>query len=604
MVNRKRGLRLAQPLTAVRGRVVAYARPAGVAWAPVCAALILVICGCRETSTPQRQAARATTPHGEQRTPSAGVRSSPVSLPAPGSGVVVGRLVDAATGLAVPDGGVSLLGLGRRTVSGVDGSFRFDGAPSGSLTLVFAPVDGYVPRSLTLRVPEEGVDIGLVSLRPGEAPTLIVPDVGGTVAGCGDSRLALQPGSLAEPLAIGMTCLESAETLPVEPPPGRLPLAAVHIEPADAALGQPAELAIGLPSQPRFTPGVSLDLLRLDLERLLWLPVGSLAVHAEGRRASGTLTSLGTYLVVAPPFGARTDDGGQPSILRLSLAASPESAAGDTFEAGIPVVYLSLDYANMANTKVLVRTADRRGQLLFESERPYTDSGRDHVPMTTATGRWSAGEYCTSVYLGDPPAAVDSITWRVTPAVGAATSQPVATRVGQPAAAGPKSGGRPPTEQPCRPRYDWYAYAVRPGDTLYSLALRTGSTVESLMRGNCLSGVTIYAGTTLYLPRPPARTPVALATTTRVPGRSATPWPTPWLPWPTATPVWPPTPGWPSWPTLTPVPTWPPWPPAPTPGSWPTVAAPPPPIPTAELPATAVPPTAPPEPTLAPPTEP
>ncbi|MFN2252371.1 MAG: hypothetical protein ACK2UL_10690, partial [Anaerolineae bacterium] len=45
----------------------------------------------------------------------------------PGPGALVGRLVDAVSGLPIRDTGVSLLAQERRTISGPDGSFRLDG---------------------------------------------------------------------------------------------------------------------------------------------------------------------------------------------------------------------------------------------------------------------------------------------------------------------------------------------------------------------------------------------------------------------------------------------------------------------------------------------
>ncbi len=569
-----------------------------------CLLLLLGSAGCREASGSRRQASRPAVSRTGEAQPTTTPRAAGSPYPAPGGGVVIGRLVDGATGLAVGDSGVSVLDLGRRTVSGIDGTFRFDGVPAGALTLVFGPVDGYVPRSMSLRIPPEGVDVGLVVLRPCEPPTLLVPDLGGRVAGCGDVQLALAPGSLSEAAAVGITCLESDAALPAAPPPGRLPLAAVHIEPSAVVLGRPGELVVSLPSQPRFTSGVALDLLRLDLDRLVWRPVGTVAVQPGGRTAKGEITGLGTYLVAAPPFGASANGGDRPSIVRIGLTSDPEAEPSDTFDAGIPIVYLSLDYAHMANTKVLVRTADRRGRLFHESERPYSDSGRDHVPMSTATGHWPAGDYVTSVYLGDPPAAVDSIAWHVLSRAAAATL-PLATSA-WPRASAPPRVARPtaPAAQPCRPRYDWYAYGVRAGDTLYSLARRTGSTVDELMRANCLRGATIYAGTTLYLPRPPARD-ATLPPPAQPTAWGTTVWWTPWRPWPTPAPAvtWPPR--WPVWPTATPAAGWPTW--APPPTAWP----PPPVAPTGAPPPSTVepPPTAPPaatsaEPSIPPPGEP
>jgi len=432
-----------------------------------------------------------------------------VSLPAPGTGVVVGRLVDAVTGLPVRDAGVSLLGPGQRTISGLDGGFRFDGVDPGTVTLVCGPVEGYVPRSFSISVPEGGLDLGITPLLPVDPPTMIVPEYGGIVAGCGASRLLFATEAFPDPANVSLSCIERADEFPASAPTGRLPLAVFHLSPAELTPSHPTTLIAELPIQPRYTAGVELDLLRLDLDRLIWEPTASLMVEPGGHTARGEITALGTYLVAAPPFGAFVaSPGHEPSVTRFNLAAERDGTATDVFAAASRIVYASFDYARMNNTPVMVRTVDTRGVLHFELQRPYTDFGRENVPMVTDAGSWAVGEYITSIYVGQPPAPVFSVPWRV---AGAATPTP------RPPTPPPTHGSqvysplspvpvlpRPPASV-CTVRRAWWAYQVQRGDTLFALARRTDTTVDALYQANCLRDTVLIAGQTIFLPRPPAR---------------------------------------------------------------------------------------------------
>jgi hypothetical protein len=124
---------------------------------------------------------------------------------APGAGVVAGRLVDADTGLPIADAGITLMGPNRRALSGPDGRFRFDAVGAGPVTLAFGPVDGYVPRTVASRAAADGLDIGITPLLRVAAPTLLVPEYGGAVAGCEDTMLTVATAALTEPAAVSLT---------------------------------------------------------------------------------------------------------------------------------------------------------------------------------------------------------------------------------------------------------------------------------------------------------------------------------------------------------------------------------------------------------------
>ncbi len=86
-----------------------------------------------------------------------------------------------------------------------------------------------------------------------------------------------------------------------------------------------------------------------------------------------------------------------------------------------------------------------------------------------------------------------------------------------------------PTVTACRPRSDWPAYTVQPGDTLSQLAARAGVSMDDLVRANCLTSTDIWAGqllsvpTTLATPKPPI-TPVATSTAvSATPSQAITP---------------------------------------------------------------------------------
>jgi len=556
-----------------------------------------------------------------------GAARSAVHPPPPGPGTVVGRLIDAVSGLPVPEAGITLHDRGRRAISGPQGGFRFDGVPAGEVVLDVGPADGYLTRSVSGRMKADGLDIGLVPLVPLDAPTLVEPSIGGSVSGCGRTELSLPAGALvqeslpAEPSTVGspgpsvggtdagnvdqllgaaaargsvpvrVTCIPRAEAFPAPPPAGRLPLAAIDLAPADATLLESAWLRAGLPSQPVYGPGVELDLFRLDAGRMTWELAGSLEVDAGGTTATGSIDSLGAFLAVAPPYGALA--GGEkagPEVSGMRVTQKPGGDPAAELPPGTLLVYGAFEYAGMENTPITVRTTDPRGRVIFESRRPYLGSGTDDVPMVAEENGWAVGGYDTTWYVGDPPRAVGrSVTWRIklptiqpdvrASAVGGTGSEssfelPWAESFGA-FARDPVLDVRMPPPSACAPS-GWYAYVVRPGDTLGLLATWTGTSASRLAKANCLASADVIdAGNVVYLPVPPRKPPVAGS----VPGAIHTPAPA-WTPGGTRAKV---TPGWPDhggepWPgsglptSAVVYPTKPPYGPEPTlaPGPWPT----------------------------------
>jgi LysM repeat protein len=465
----------------------------------------------------------------------------------PGGGTLLGRLVDGVTGLPVRDAGVSLLGQDRRSISGPDGRFRLDGVSVGAITVVLGPAEDHITRSIDTRLPADGLDLGITPLLPTAPPTLILPEYGGLVTGCKDTEIRFATDALDEPTPIRVTCLHSAREFPAPAPAGRLPLAAVDLSPSHLQPSGAARLQVALPPQPRYAPGVQLDLLRLDINRLIWIPDSTIDVDEGSRTASGDVSAFGTYMVAAPPFGAFVRGAGdEPAINQFLLSAEPDGPPADVFPTGTKVVYASFDYAFMDGTMIEARTVDRDGELAFELARPYEDTGRDNVPMVHESGGWPAGAYVTTLYIGAPAKAVYSINWRVAVAPTGEPPTPTLPAVATlPSVPGSSSGSAqrplPPARRPsagCPIPYGWYAYTVQLGDTLFGLAIRTGASPQVLYRANCMTSTTLFAGATIYLPSPPSRQDPPAAP----PAAPAQP----------TYPVWPPE--WPGYPTPTLVP--------------------------------------------------
>jgi hypothetical protein len=436
------------------------------------------------------------------------------------------------------------------------------------------------------------------------APFYIGPEFGGQAKACGpqgaETRLSIASAALPEPVNVSLTCVDRPEDFPAPAPSGRLPLAVVDAAPALVTMNVPVDLTVSLPPQPRYGAGVVLDLLRLDLDRMSWAPAAQLTVDPGGRTASGQVGGLGTYLVVAPPFGQfrSTADATGSEVYQFAIAPRPDSAPVDVFGPDTPLVYAGFDFARMENTPILVRTVDEANEVVFESHRPYTGDGRDNVPMVAPDGRrWPVGRYITTLYTGDPPFLRDAgIEWRVAaqPTPAPAPRLPI-----QSADVGPVPYGEPMMLAPgCPEPANWYSRIVYPGETLSGWAFSTGASVGELMARNCLSTDQLRVGQTIFLPQPPIKPgPFLPAPPVYKPPVNQPPvaYPTWWIP--TPQPTFGPPPGVPTMPWQPERPFYDPgmatpWKTALPPAGW--TAAPPPPMPPVERPVPVFPTAAPP----------
>lgn len=470
--------------------------------------------------------------------------------PDPGAGLMQGRLVDAVSGLPVPEADVRLQSHGRRVLSGPDGRFRFDGVEAGPVSLRILPPDDHVPRALIRQAGPAGLDIGLVALVPAESAAVVVPEYGGVAGGCGPTQLAIATDVLREPVELRVTCVPAAGPLPAAPPADRLAVSVVHLSPVALALRRPALLTVALPIEPRFRAGTQLDLLRLDFDTLRWGPAGTVEVATGGSAAQGTVDRLGTFLVAAPPFGsADITAAAGPSVGGIHATDRAGGHLVERFDPGIPLVYIAFDYRGMDNTVIRVSTTDETGAVVQVAQRPYVGDGHDDVPLANGGG-WPEGVYLSKVRL--PGQAEAQLEWLVE---------------SLPTLSGTESGA---TGTGCLPPAGWYPHVIRSGDTLSGLATAQGLSVGELQTANCMAGETIFAGLTLYLPAPTVRAPPVRWVPPRpVPGPIPIPYPRTWPPpraRPIPAPVGPPggsgglpVPG-PGDPTLAPRPTLPPLP--------------------------------------------
>lgn len=74
--------------------------------------------------------------------------TAPLAAQAPTTGRIVGRIIDAATGAGLSDAGVQIVGTSAGTMSGVEGRFAINAAPSGTVTLQVRRI-GYAPKTVT-----------------------------------------------------------------------------------------------------------------------------------------------------------------------------------------------------------------------------------------------------------------------------------------------------------------------------------------------------------------------------------------------------------------------------------------------------------------------
>lgn len=69
-----------------------------------------------------------------------------------------------------------------------------------------------------------------------------------------------------------------------------------------------------------------------------------------------------------------------------------------------------------------------------------------------------------------------------------------------------------PTPTMCSIQFGWVRYQIQPNETLSSISRAFGISVNQLMAGNCLTTTNILAGSYLFVPNIPTRTPQVTAT--------------------------------------------------------------------------------------------
>lgn len=70
------------------------------------------------------------------------------AAPAPTTGRIVGRVLDASSGAGLAAVGIQVVGTSIGTQSGVDGRFTIVGVPAGTVTLSVRRI-GYAPKTIT-----------------------------------------------------------------------------------------------------------------------------------------------------------------------------------------------------------------------------------------------------------------------------------------------------------------------------------------------------------------------------------------------------------------------------------------------------------------------
>jgi LysM repeat protein len=133
----------------------------------------------------------------------------------------------------------------------------------------------------------------------------------------------------------------------------------------------------------------------------------------------------------------------------------------------------------------------------------------------------------TLLYLPPLPTATSTAT---------AAAGPSITPIHTFTVAAPAATNTPP-QASCGPVRGWVLYTVQPNDTLFKLSQAFGVSVWQLQQANCLNSNLIRAGTRIYVPNIPTRTPVIQDTATPTPTLTETPAPPSLTPTDTLVPV-------------------------------------------------------------------
>jgi hypothetical protein len=107
-----------------------------------------------------------------------------------------------------------------------------------------------------------------------------------------------------------------------------------------------------------------------------------------------------------------------PSLKDACMSDTPYGPAVINFPSGVGVVYTIVEYENMRETLLGVRTYDNVGNVLFEQMKRYNGSGVESVRIASETGIFADGRYVTNIYVGatyrgDYPFLAKTLLWAV-----------------------------------------------------------------------------------------------------------------------------------------------------------------------------------------------
>jgi parallel beta-helix repeat protein len=141
------------------------------------------------------------------------------------------------------------------------------------------------------------------------------------------------------------------------------------------------------------------------------------------------------------------------SLKDARMSDTPYGPAVINFPSGVGVVYTILEYENMRETLLGVRTYDNVGNVLFEQMKRYNGSGVESVRIASETGVFADGRYVTNIYVGatyrgDYPFLAKTLLWTVGeewqwPTATFTPEVPVVTATPDPDSSAPTNRHRP-----------------------------------------------------------------------------------------------------------------------------------------------------------------
>ena len=251
---------------------------------------------------------------------------------APGEGLLLGRVYDDVTGLAVEGALVTVTGrsaLGqaytRVAASDARGGYVIM-APAGQAVLRVTKAGmTAVDRAVTFVADARARRVFDARLTPLSAPAAVSATLGGTVLHEG-LLLTVPAAAVAADVPVALTPV-GGQGLQGLLPAGWSPVAAVDVTPHGVAFGQAVSLAA--PNTARLAPATPLVLARWDESLLSWRAVTTGQIRADGAAIEGSIDGTGQYawlladgLPAAPPQPASGE-----RLAGVTGPAVPEAAA-------------------------------------------------------------------------------------------------------------------------------------------------------------------------------------------------------------------------------------------------------------------------------------